>query len=76
MNMTYTKIFIDNVYIILKNKNIKMADFEKEIQVSPGYLSRCKNGKKRISIDTALSICKYLDIDFETLIDPKLCFFF
>ena len=74
--MNYTLIFITNVYIILKNRNIKMEDFEKEIQVSPGYLSRCKNGKRRISIDTALQICQYLNIEFETLIDPKLCFFF
>jgi len=76
MNMNYTLIFIANVYMILKNRNIKMADFEKEIQVSPGYLSRCKNGKRKISIDTALLICQHLDIEFKTLIDPKLCFFF
>ena len=58
---------IKNAVFLCKVNKKKIGDMEKEIGVSPGYLSRCK-GWKTISVDTAMRIAKYLDLTLNDLI--------
>lgn len=52
------------IRIEASNKGIDIYDVEKAAGLSKGYISRCKNGNRRFSIDSIYVIGKFLGKDF------------
>lgn len=59
-----SKKYVKAISIECSNQKIAIGDLEKGVGLSPGYLSRCKKGKKRMSIDSIETISKFLKVDF------------
>lgn len=60
--------FVINACYLLKQKGIKIGQFEKEIGISSGYISRCKSDNKKISLDLAIKISNTLGITIDEII--------
>jgi len=58
----------DNLRYSAMAKGIKISDLEKEMDVSPGYISR----EKALSLRSVYRASKFLDIPMETLIEEDL----
>lgn len=60
--------WINNVYYILKQQNVKITDFEKRTKITQGYLSKIKSGKTKPLATKFVSICNGCNVDINTLI--------
>ena len=64
------KQFIENVYFLAKARNIKIGDLESACGVSPGYLSRLRQGEKNIApgADFLLSVAEQLSVTADAIL--------
>lgn len=44
-------------------RDISLGDLERGVNLSLGYISRCRNGSKYMSINAIEAISKFLDVD-------------
>ena len=63
--------FSRNVAYIAKQRG-GILHLEKEIGVSPGYISRTKNGKRNLSLETAIVIADALSHGIDELCEKDL----
>lgn len=67
--MISKSVLAENIYRILKKNNIKVGEFENELDVGQGYFSRLLNGKTPYpNIEIIEYICTKFHINIETLI--------
>ncbi len=69
MDRTYTKMALNNVFVLCQVKGIKTSEIEKSVGLSKGYLSRMKKQAKAMSFDTMVKIAKYLDVSLDSLLE-------
>lgn len=62
-------ILSKNILKIAKIRHISVNHIESDLSYSAGYISRAAKGKKRLFIDFALAIAKYLNISLIDLLD-------
>jgi transcriptional regulator with XRE-family HTH domain len=65
----FSKIFVQNVRFILKQKNIKKGEFEKSLGLSPGFFSRADKRDIEIGLEVVVGASKSLNIPIEDLLD-------
>lgn len=65
------EIIFDNIEFILKNRKMKIGDFEKSTGVSLGYLARARKSPT-ISFEFILKASSFLKISINDLIDKNL----
>lgn len=66
--ITFNKdVFFNNIYILLKKRNIKIGDFEEQCGVSTGYIARAKDGNTKPGIDFVVNAADVLGISVDTL---------
>lgn len=63
------KKYLSNIKYLLKQKNLKLGDLEKEIDVSPGYFSRFSAPNSSPSLDSIVSAANYLDCTIEMILN-------
>lgn len=70
MNKEFNKeIMLNNIYYLLKEKSIKIGDFEENSGVSVGYLSRLgKDEKSKPSVETVMKMAYYLHVSVDMLV--------
>lgn len=64
------KLLYNNIYYLIKTRNLKISDVESGIHVSPGYLSRLKKSDDEISVpnpEIIFNLSNYFKISVETL---------
>ena len=71
-NREFTLKFLDNLFKILEIRGISVSDFEKDCGLSPGYISRCRNGGKSLSIDSVGIMLTKFEIKPYLMLDPNL----
>ena len=59
-----SKKYIKEIILECTRRDIAIGDLEKSVDMSPGYISRCKKGKKRMSIDAIKVISNFLGVNF------------
>ena len=64
-------VLASNVELEAKRKGGTLADVEKALGCSAGYISRAKAGKKKLSLDFALELAEWCEMDLYDLIDPE-----
>ena len=65
--------FAKNVSCLLKDKGIKIGDYEKSVGVSAGYLSRVsKDDAIKPNIDFIVRTANLLDVSIDTLLEADL----
>lgn len=64
--------FYNNVKFLCKEKALSLADIEREIRVSPGYLSRVVGGRKDLGVVKAYHIAEVLDTPLTDLLETEL----
>lgn len=64
------KLFIDNVYFLTKEKDLKIGEIEAACGVSSGYLSRLRLGEKNVApgADFLLAISAQLSVSVDALL--------
>lgn len=67
-----SKIVYENIEALAKLHNQTVPDIERAIDVSPGYLSRAKNGTKRLSIDLCCKVADYFKVSLYDLTNVPL----
>ena len=70
MKIEFNKeIMLNNIYYLLKEKSIKIGDFEEKSGVSVGYLSRLgKDEKSKPSLETVMKMAYYLRVSVDMLV--------
>ncbi len=64
-----TKRIATNILVIVRNKNIRVGEFEKELGLCTGYFSRLISGTiKNIPVSIIYRASKLLDVTMEDLI--------
>lgn len=48
---------------IVAEKGLSIGELERSVGLSPGYISRCRNGNKQMNIFTLHKIEEYLGVD-------------
>ena len=66
--MTQETVF-RNILYVARMKGIGIGALEKNIGVSKGYISRCRNNKNRISLVFVIKAAEMLDIPISRLLD-------
>ena len=72
MIITPTVIFLENVKYYLKKKKMRISDFEKELGIDRGRLSRIENSRHGITLDLACNISKKLGQSIDEMIEKNL----
>ena len=54
--------YVRQLDIELIKQNIPIGEFEKQVGLSSGYISRCRKGKTRLSIDSIARIEKVIGV--------------
>lgn len=52
-------------------RHYEMKELEHKLGVSPGYISRCMNGKRHLSIDVVWAASKLFDTDLDDFIETN-----
>lgn len=68
---TVSQMVAKNIEFIAKTHELPaktISDIEKAAGLSKGYISRCRSGKRRLSIDAVVAVSNYLNISIETLL--------
>lgn len=64
--------FAGRIKIIVRDRFIKMGDFENQVGVSAGYFSRISSGEqKSISLYTAFKVCSILKMRVDEILNYK-----
>ena len=62
-------IMIDNLYYLVKKKNLKVGELEKDCGVSAGYISRTRSeSKSKPSIELVMKMAEALGVSIDTLV--------
>ena len=72
MSLSPTVIFLENTKYHLKKKGILISNFEKELGIDRGRLSRIENSRHGITLDLACSISKKLGQSIDEMIEKDL----
>lgn len=59
-----SKKYAKEIAIECIRRKISIGDLEKSVNLSPGYISRCRNGKVYMSINAIEVISNFLGVDF------------
>lgn len=71
--MENNKIFLDNVYFLIRQHQLKIGEFEKEIEVSNGYMSRLnKDSTTMPTLDMVQRIADYFQVSIDVLLKEKM----
>ena len=65
-------ILYENIEGLSKKYGMKMRDLEESLDISVGYISRCKNGRKSISLDTVCKLARIFNVSVDDLISKRL----
>lgn len=71
MTQTISARVCDDISYLLKLRNMNIQELEEAIGISKGYISRCANGKKLLSIDIVVNIANYFGVTVDDLINCK-----
>ena len=63
-------VFVSNVQAIKNARGLKLGNIERAVGVSPGYLARLKSMGNSPSAELFVSVCEYLGVTAEEMIDP------
>lgn len=65
------KLVLDNIYFLLKEKNMRISELEEKAEVSPGLISRmAKEGSTtKISIEFLVSVASVLGVSVDSLVN-------
>lgn len=67
----WNKIFFSNVKYVLRMNNIKVSDFERDLGLYVGYISRrCSGEHENITLNVIVDIINALGVSFSDLVDP------
>lgn len=66
-----SKDYAREIVLEANKRNIRIQDLEKSSGLSAGYLSRCRNGTKHLSIESINAVSNYLDVDFVNIVRQK-----
>ena len=71
--MENNKIFLDNVYFLIREHQLKIGEFEREIEVSNGYLSRLnKDSTTMPTLEVVQKIAGYFNVGIDTILKVKM----
>lgn len=64
------KLCMNNIYYLVKKRNLKIGDIESKAEISPGYFSRInkEDSKTNPSIEVLCSVAEQLSISLDSLI--------
>ena len=63
------KLFLENISLLIKERELKVKDVEAEVGVSIGYISRIsKDDKTKLSIDFCMNIANYFEMNLLDLL--------
>ena len=63
------KRIVENIYLLIKEKDLKIGDVESKSGISTGYLSRLKDSKTNINIESLYKIANYLNVTIDSLVN-------
>lgn len=67
-NCYYSQYTAKKIFQYADEKNIPIKPIEEACENQRGYLSRCKNGKKRLTIDAIYAASMVLGVSVEQLV--------
>ena len=68
MNKDFNKnLLLDNILYLVKEKNLKIGEVEVQAGVSPGYISRNRDGNTKPSIEFIVNISSILNVSIDAL---------
>ena len=69
MNKEFNKkLLLENISYLVKEKNLKIGEVETQAGVSPGYISRNRDGNTKPGIDFIVRIADILGVSIDTLL--------
>lgn len=66
---TNMQLWANNVYVILKKKNVMIGEFQKKLHLGNGYLARIKSGKLIPTADKFIAISYECGFDMNVMIE-------
>jgi transcriptional regulator with XRE-family HTH domain len=60
-------MLLDELKLIIKNKNLKQKDICKALDLSQSYTSELLNGKKEFSLELLEKLCEYLEVEIKLI---------
>ena len=67
-----TKRLFDNIYFLLEEKNTKVGELEKELEITPGYISRTRKDGGRPSIDFLWNVAQFFNTHIDIIVSVDL----
>lgn len=67
-----TKKIFNNIYYLLEEKNIKVGELEKELEITPGYIARTRKDGGRPSIDFLWNVAQYFNTHIDIIVSVDL----
>ena len=69
--MDICRVFIKNLLKVVRSRGLKVGDVEKQANMSPGYISRLKNGNNAFSLETAYKLSNIVGVTIDELLDTE-----
>lgn len=66
-----SKKYVKEITLECLRRDITIGDLERSVDMSPGYISRCRKGKKRMSIDAIKVIGNFLGVDLINRVEGR-----
>ena len=67
------KILFDNIYLLIKQSDLKIGELETRAGVSPGYISRAsKEGTAKPGIEFIMKVADILEVSIDMLLNTNL----
>ena len=63
------KKIVENIYFLIKEKDLKIGEVESNSGISTGYLSRLKDSNTNINIESLYKIANYLNVTIDSLVN-------
>ena len=63
------KRIVENIYLLIREKGLKIGDVENLSGISTGYLSRIKDSKININVESLYKIANYLNVTIDSLVN-------
>ena len=63
------QLWANNVYVVLKKKNVKIGEFQKNLHLGNGYLARIKSGKLIPTADKFIAISYKCGFDINIMLE-------
>ena len=71
-NIEISKIVLENIRFLIKEKGMNIGQFEEMAEVSQGYIARTICGNSNCSLAFAYNSAKIFEISLDDLFDEKL----